>query len=111
MFSLKELRQKAKEQGLYGYSTMTREQLEQLLRGEKVVRYKQKQVHAATQTEFSQCSDCALRTQMDVMCWLAERANREERVKRKIAIVDGVEIDIDTGEVLGAEVEHESGGD
>ena len=44
---------------------------------------------------------------MDVMCWLAERANREERVKRKIAIVDGVEIDIDTGEVLGVEIEHE----
>ena len=35
------------------------------------------------------------------MCWQAERA------KRKTVIVDGVEIDIDTGEVLGAEVEYE----
>ena len=51
MSTLKELRTKAKEQGLCGYSMMTREQLEQLLSGKKVVRYKQRQLHVATQRE------------------------------------------------------------
>ena len=101
MSTLKELRLLAKEAGLRGYSTMTKSELEQSRRGEKVVRYKQRQAHHATQTEFSQCSDCALQTQMDMMCWQAERP------KRKTVVVDGVEIDIETGEVLGAEIEHE----
>ena len=51
MNTVKDLRAKAKDSGLRGYSTMNREQLEQLLRGEKVVKCSKKQQHAATQTE------------------------------------------------------------
>ena len=103
MSSLKELRQKARDSGCQGYSTMDKTQLIQLLRGEKVVRYKKTQVHAATQTDFLECQDCALRTLMDQLSVQAERT------KRKTTMVDYMMIDIETGEVLGAEVEQERG--
>ena len=95
METLKTLRSKAKEQGLHGYSTMNKEQLQQLLRGEKVVKYSKKQCHAATQTEFKQCQDCALTSYFDELC----------KKQRNIVCDNEMEIDVDSGEVLGPTVE------
>ena len=100
METLKTLRSKAKEQGLYGYSTMNKEQLQQLLRGEKVVKYRKNQSHAETQTEdFPKCHDC----QEILGCHTCGLNHMIDQLSMQRNIVhDGdMEIDVDTGEVLG----------
>ena len=102
METLKTLRSKAKEQGLHGYSTMNREQLEQLLRGEKVVKYRKNQSHAETQTEdFPKCHDC-----QEILgchtCGLNHMIDQLSMQSKRRIVHDGdMEIDADTGEVLG----------
>ena len=54
--SLKELRKEAKERGLKGYSTLSKDQLIQFLSGEIVKKkLKKNQRCKETQTEFKQC--------------------------------------------------------
>ena len=105
--SLKELRKEAKERGLKGYSTLSKDQLIQLLNGEVVKKkIKKNQRCQETQTEFKQCEECALSTMFYQLTLEAER-NKTLTEKRRIIIEgdNGVIIDIETGEVLGMTVE------
>ena len=106
--SLKELRKEAKERGLKGYSTLSKDQLIQLLNGEIIKKkLKKNQRCQETQTEFKQCEECALSTMFYQLTLEAERNKiKAERRRRRIVEEDnGVIIDIDTGEVLGMTVE------
>ena len=104
MSTLKDLRTKAKEQGLRGYSTMNREQLEQLLKGEKVVKYSKKQRHAETQTEdLPQCHDCEEILACHV-CGLNRAFEQLQHNQRKIVYDGDLTFDADTGELLEPEV-------
>ena len=102
---LKELRKEAKERGLKGYSTLSKDQLIQLLNGEVIKKkLKKNQRCQETQTEFKQCEECALSTMFYQLALEAER----DKIKPERRIVEegnGVVIDIDTGEVLGMTVE------
>ena len=103
MSTVKDLRMKSKEQGLCGYSTMNRRQLEQLLKGEKVVKYRKNQSHAETQTEdLPKCHDC----EEMFACHTCSMKYMVDQVlkKRNIVIEDDIKIDMDTGEVLGPTV-------
>ena len=62
MLTLADLKNQAKTLGLRGYSTMKRDDLEALLRGEKVARYGGKQRHTTTQTDFDCCEKCMEKT-------------------------------------------------
>ena len=105
--SLKELRKEVKERGLKGYSTLSKDQLIQLLSGEIVKKkLKKNQKSKETQTEFKQCEECALSTMFYQLTLESER--NKIKAERRIRIVEGdngVIIDIDTGEVLGMTVE------
>ena len=105
--SLKELRKEAKERGLKGYSTLSKDQLIQLLSGEIVKKkLKKNQRCQETQTEFKQCEECALSTMFYQLTLEAERNKiKAERRRRIVEGDNGVIIDIDTGEVLGMTVE------
>ena len=101
--SLKELRKEAKERGLKGYSTLSKDQLIQLLSGGIVKKkLKKNQRCQETQTEFKQCEECALSTMFYQL-----KLETERKVKRRRIVEgdNGVIIDIDTGEVLGMTVE------
>ena len=103
--SLKELRKEAKERGLKGYSTLSKDQLIQLLSGEIVKKkLKKNQRCQETQTEFKQCEECALSTMFYQLTLEAER-NKTLTGRRIVEGDNGVIIDIDTGEVLGMTVE------
>ena len=103
--SLKELRKEAKERGLKGYSTLSKDQLIQLLNGEIVKKkLKKNQRCQETQTEFKQCEECALSTMFYQLTLEAER-NKIKAERRIVEEDNGVIIDIDTGEVLGMTVE------
>ena len=99
--SLKELRKEAKERGLKGYSTLSKDQLIQLLSGEIM---KKNQRCQETQTEFKQCEECALSTMFYQLTLEAER-NKIKAERRIVEEDNGVIINIDTGEVLGMTVE------
>ena len=104
---MKELRKEAKERGLKGYSTLSKDQLIQLLNGEVIKKkLKKNQRCQETQTEFKQCEECALSTMFYQLTLEAERnktlTNQKDELLRKD---NGVIIDIDTGEVLGMTVE------
>ena len=102
--SLKELRKMAKERGLKGYSTLSKDQLIQLLRGEIVKKKIMKNQRCQeTQTEFKRCEECALSTMLYQLTLEAEI--KAERRRRIVEEDNGVIIDIDTGEVLGMSVE------
>ena len=103
--SLKELRKEAKERGLKGYSTLSKDQLIQLLSGAIVKKkLKKNQRCQETQTEFKQCEECALSTMFYQLTLEAER-NKIKAERRIVEEDNGVIIDIDTGEVLGMTVE------
>ena len=105
--SLKELRKEAKERGLKRYSTLSKDQLIQLLNG-KIVKKKLKknQKSKETQTEFKQCEECALSTMFYQLELEVERNKiKAERRRRIVEGDNGVIIDIDSGEVLGMTVE------
>ena len=103
--SLKELRKEAKERGLKGYSTLSKDQLIQLLRGEMVKKKIMKNQRCQeTQTEFKQCEECALSTMLYQLTLEAER-NKIKAERRIVEEDNGVIIDIDSGEVLGMTVE------
>ena len=51
-YNLVDLKNQAKSIGLEGFSTMRRDELEALLRGETVVRYKLKHLHIGTHTDL-----------------------------------------------------------
>ena len=96
--SVKELRKEAKERGLKGYSTLSKDQLIQLLSGEMIEKkFKKNQRCEESQTEFKQCEECSLDQELYRLTLKAER--------RRIVEEDGVRIDVDTGEVLGMTVE------
>ena len=100
---LQELRKQAKERGLRGYSTMDRGELGLLLVGKKVPkRLKKNQVSVGTQTDFPPCNDCGLRALLTHLSFKAD-------AKRRIVADDGVEIDAETGEVVGYELDHSRG--
>ena len=100
---MKELRKEAKDRGLSGYSTLSKDQLIQLLKGEKIKKkLKKNQRCQETQTEFKQCEECAMST---LLYQLTLKAERKKENKRRIIEEDGVRIDVDTGEVLGMAVE------
>ena len=102
MTQLKELRKQAKDQGLRGYSTMRKEDLELLLEGKPVPkRLRKNQVSVGVQTEFLLCKDCELKR---VFTRLHFQADAIER--RKIAEIDDMRIDMETGKVLGYEVDY-----
>ena len=105
--SIKELRSEVKERGLKGYSTLSKDQLIQLLNGEVVKKkLKKNQKSKETQTEFKQCEECALSTMFYQLELEAERNKiKAERRRRIVEEDNGVVIDIDTGEVLGMTVE------
>ena len=105
MSTLKDLRTKAKEQGLCGYSTMNREQLEQLLKGQKVVKYSKKQQHIATQTaDLPKCHDCCKILACHT-CGLNHVFDKlSMQSKRKIVFDGDLRIDVETGEVLDPDV-------
>ena len=93
--SVKELRKEAKERGLKGYSTLSKDQLIQLLSGEMIEKkFKKNQRCEESQTEFKQCEECSLDQELYRLTLKAER-------RRRIVEEDGVRIDVDTGEVLG----------
>ena len=97
--SVKQLRKEAKELGLKGYSTLSKDQLIQLLSGEMIEKkLKKNQKSKETQTEFKQCEECSLDQELYRVTLKAERI-------RRIVEEDGVRIDVDTGEVLGMTVE------
>ena len=103
--SLKELRKEAKERGLKGYSTLSKDQLIQLLNCEIVKKkLKKNQKSKETQTEFKQCEECALST-MFYQLTLRNKTLAKRRRRRIVEEDNGVIIDIDTGEVLGMTVE------
>ena len=59
--SVKFMRKEAKERGLKGYSTLSKDQLIQLLNGEMIKKgIKKNQKSKETQTEFKQCEECSL---------------------------------------------------
>ena len=103
--SLNDLRKEAKERGLKGYSTLSKDQLIQLLSGEIVKKkLKKNQRCQETQTEFKQCEECAMSTMFYQLTLEAER-NKIKAERRIVEEDNGVIIDIDTGEVLGMTVE------
>ena len=96
--SVKELRKEAKELGLKGYSTLSKDQLIQLLSGEMIEKkFKKNQKCQESQTGFKQCEECSLDQELYRLAFKAERRRR--------IVEDGVRIDVDTGEVLGMTVE------
>ena len=97
--SVKELRKEAKERGLKGYSTLSKDQLIQLLSGEMIEKkFKKNQRCEESQTEFKQCEECSLDQEL-------YRLTLKTGRRRRIVEEDGVRIDVDTGEVLGMTVE------
>ena len=100
--NLKELRIEAKERGLKGYSTLSKDQLIQLLNGEMIEKKLRKnQKSKETQTEFKWCEECAMSTLLYQLS-----LKTEIKAERRIVEEDnGVIIDIDSGEVLGMTVE------
>ena len=102
MSTLKQARAEAKARGLHGYSTMTLDQVRQLLRGEKVLKYKKNQQSMGSQTDVLECENCALRTHVS---HLTKQSKPADKHQRKIVIDGDMEIDGNTGEVLGICVE------
>ena len=98
VLSVKELREKAKEKGLKGYSGLSRANLERLLAGEKPIKTLNKnQVSKAVQSEFPLCQNCELKQVTDFMI-MGSTVNRD-------IVYDGVsQYDAKTGELLGVEV-------
>ena len=105
--SLKELRKETKDRGLKGYSTLSKDQLIQLLNGEVIKKkLKKNQKSKETQTEFKQCEECALSTMFYQLELEKERNKTLTKIRKRIVEEDnGVIIDIDTGEVLGMTIE------
>ena len=64
--SVKFMRKEAKERGLKGYSTLSKDQLIQLLNGEKMIKkgIKKNQKSKETQTEFKQCEEMFTRSRV-----------------------------------------------
>ena len=99
MSTVKKLRKEAKERGLKGYSTLSKDQLIQLLNGEMIEKkIKKNQKSKETQTEFKPCEECSLDREL-------YRLTLKTGRRRRIVEEDGVRIDVDTGEVLGMTVE------
>ena len=95
---MKELIKEAKQRSLRGYSTLSKDQLRQLLNGEIVTKkLKKNQRCQDTQTEFTLCQECSLNQELYRLTLKADR--------RRVVEDNGVIIDIDTGEVLGVTVE------
>ena len=101
MTLLKELRQKAKEQGLKGYSTLSKDNLQCWLAGKPIIKtLKSNQVSVGTQTDFPICLGCMTKKCVSHMLF------KDDAKKRKISCLDGLEIDTETGEVLACEVDY-----
>jgi hypothetical protein len=98
--NLTELRRQAKEQGLKGYSTLCKDDLELLLDGKPVPKKLRKnQRSVETQTDFPPCNDCGLKAYMTHLSFKAQ--------ERRRIIHDGdLEIDAKSGEVLGCGVDY-----
>ena len=98
MTQLKELQKQAKEQGIKGYSTMNKGDLELALQGRRVPkRLKRNQVSVETQTDFPICKECALQRYVTHLKFVNER---------KIAYDGDLKFDAETGEILTYEVDY-----
>ena len=80
----------AKEQGLKGYSGLKKFDLQCLLK-------KKNQVSIETQTDFEKCLECYTSI-------LRYRAKLQ--LKRRVAYDGDLEIDVDSGEVIGCSVDY-----
>ena len=99
MTQLKELKKKAKEKGLKGYSIARKHELELALREGVLLHKNQKSI--GTQTDFLSCDNCKLSHLIDSMKKPKQRENRDK------IIYDGdQEIDADSGEVLRYRVDY-----
>ena len=79
---------------------MNKDDLILALQGKPVPKKLRKnQVSVGTQTDFPICNECGLRRFVTHLCFKAD-------AQRKLAYVDGMEIDVETGEVLGCEVDY-----
>ena len=102
MTQLKQLRKQAKERGLKGYTQLKKSDLELLLAGKRVPkRLRKNQVSIGTQTDFPPCNGCGLKA---LVTHLRFKADAEER--RRIIHDGELEIDADTGEIVGYEVDY-----
>lgn len=98
---MEELRKQARDKGLKGYSKMCKADLQLLLAGKRVPKKLRKnQVCVGTQTDFRVCNDCGLEAYMTHLSFKAEAE------KRRIAYDGDLEIDIDTGEIVGCAVDY-----
>ena len=93
---MSELKKEAKRRGLKGYYKLQKDQLIQLLNGERITyKLKRNQICQETQTEFKEYDEYSFGKVIHQLTLKATAA-----VKR-IVEDDGVKIDVDTGEVLG----------
>ena len=118
MTQLQELRRQAKEKALKGYSKMGKFDLQLLLAGKRVPKKLRKnQVSVGTQTDFRMCDACALEAQIDIFCLLppgsyilysdGRRVKIDTTPQQRRIFYDGdLEIDADTGEVVGCAVDY-----
>ena len=86
-----------------GYSTMCKRDLELLLEGKPVPRrlHKNQLCVETVQTEFQICHECSLQNAFTQLHFQADAIER-----RKIAEIDDMQIDMETGEVLNYEVNY-----
>ena len=78
------MRKEAKERGLKGYSTLSKDQLIQLLNGEMIEKkIKKNQKSKETQTEFKQCEECSLDQEL---YRLTLKAEEEEELLKKMEL-------------------------
>ena len=82
--SVKFMRKEAKERGLKGYSTLSKDQLIQLLNGEMIEKkIKKNQKSKETQTEFKQCEECSLDQEL---YRLTLKTEEEEELLKKMEL-------------------------
>lgn len=107
MSDVKELRRQAKEKGLKGYSKMGKFDLQLLLAGKRVPKkLRRSQVSVGTQTDFPVCNDCGLKAYVTHLSFKADAQRRKSLTAPTMAYVDDLEIDVDTGEVVGSAVDY-----
>ena len=110
MTQLQELRAAAKKRGIKQFSTKSEADLCRALQVETVLR--KTQVSVATQTDYfppcedcEDCEKCKMGALNDIAMHLSFIADLKEQ--RIIATDDGLEVDVETGEVLPPCAEHD----
>ena len=82
------MRKEAKERGLKGYSTLSKDQLIQLLNGEMIEKkIKKNQKSKETQTEFKQCEECSLDQELYRLTLKTEKEEEELLKKMELELM------------------------